>query len=144
MATRAQLAWRKKFAEKYGRKKKTASRPSPKKVNKLRSKSRIMAQRFKSRRVSRRGVRRGLGGARNIFTKLSSGIGGGLIAQEVANRVYPAASPVAGLAGSFLAGGVYGVAGKVAFDAITGGGFLGGLLGGLGGGSTQPAMVEAV
>lgn len=143
MATRAQLAWRKKFAEKYGRKKKQVSRQAPKKVNKLRSKSRSMAQRFKSRRVSRRGVRRGLGGAKNIFAKLSSGIGGGLIATEITNRVYPAASPVAGLAGSFLAGGVYGVAGKVAYDMLTGGG-LGGLLGGLGGGNQQAALVEMV
>ena len=144
MATRAQLAWRKKFAEKYGRKKKSVSRQAPKKVNKRRSKSRNMAQRFRSRRITRHSARRGLGGAKNIFSKLSSGIGGGLIATEVANRVYPAASPVAGLAGSFLAGGVYGVVGKVAFDAITGGGFLGGLLGGLGGGGQQAAMVEAV
>lgn len=79
----------------------------------------------------RGGMRGMLGGAKGIFHKGALGIGGGVIAEEVAGRVMPQAAPIAGYAGAWFAGGTTGLIIKVVYDAITGkGGLLSGFLGG--------------
>lgn len=76
-----------------------------------------------------------LGGLKSTVAPMAAGIGGGMILEQVAQRAFPAATPIAGLGGAWLFGGVKGVIGKVIYDAITGqGGILGGLFGGGGNG----------
>lgn len=114
---------------------------STRKVNKRRkSSSNHMARRRSSRRRSySRGfsrIRRSgkLGGIVGTIKPMASGIGMGLIAENIAGRFMPQASMIAGYGGAYLGGGVKGVIGKVVYDSILGGGGLGNLFGGSSGG----------
>jgi len=114
-----------------------AKRRGSRRVNKRVRRRTTMARRRGSRRRRAGGfirrVGRRAGGVKGIIATarpMAAGIGGGLIGEAIANRVYPSAAPMAGFGGAYFFGGLKGVGGKILFDVISGRGFS---LGGLGG-----------
>lgn len=112
------------------------------KTNKRSStKKRIVAKRRSVRRsvssyVKRKGGLRGIGGNVVSYAKpMAAGVGGGMIAEQIAARVAPQYTQMAGYGGAYLAGGIKGVAGKVVYDVLSGQGSPLNLFGGGGGGN---------
>ena len=112
-----QLANQRRFAEMV--RNRVKRRSSTVKVMPRRSRSRVRTITRTVRRRSK-GARGALGSAKSIFKDVSAGVGGAVVAEQIAQRVMPQAAPIAGYAGAFIAGGTKGLVGKVAIDAITG------------------------